>query len=78
MDALTHQAGQERAAVMRSEAVWWRCHRRLIADFAVLSRGMPVHHLMHGGRLTGHHPTPGVRLRNDRLLVYDDAGSALQ
>ncbi|WP_338894754.1 DUF488 domain-containing protein [Streptomyces sp. TG1A-60] len=77
MDALMRQAGQERTAVMCSEAVWWRCHRRLIADFAVLARGMLVHHLMHDGRLTAHRPTPGVRLRGDRLLVYDDAGSAL-
>ncbi|QGZ47281.1 DUF488 family protein [Streptomyces sp. QHH-9511] len=75
MDALTRQAGRERTAVMCSEAVWWRCHRRLIADFAVLARGMLVHHLMHDGRLTAHHPTPGVRLRGDGLLVYDDASS---
>ncbi len=77
MDDLMRQAGQERTAVMCSEAVWWRCHRRLIADFAVLARGMPVRHLMHDGRLTAHHPTPGVRLRDDRLLVYDNSGDAL-
>ncbi|OEJ37062.1 DNA repair protein [Streptomyces agglomeratus] len=77
MDALMQQAGRERTVVMCSEAVWWRCHRRLIADFAVLARGMLVRHLMHDGRLTAHSPTPGVRLRDDGLLVYDDAGSAL-
>jgi uncharacterized protein (DUF488 family) len=75
MDALVHQAGEERTAVMCSEAVWWRCHRRLIADFAVLARGVLVHHLMHDGRLTVHSPTPGVRLRSDGLVVYDDACS---
>jgi uncharacterized protein (DUF488 family) len=77
MDALMHQAGRERTAVMCSEAVWWRCHRRLIGDFAVLARGIPVHHLMHDGRLTAHHSTPGVRLRDDHFLVYDDADQAL-
>ncbi|QFZ18830.1 DUF488 domain-containing protein [Saccharothrix syringae] len=71
MDALVDQVGRERAAVMCAEAVWWRCHRRLIADFAVLSRGLSVHHLMHDGRLTPHTPTQGVRLRDDGLLVYD-------
>ncbi len=71
MDVLVDQVSEERAAVMCSEAVWWRCHRRLIADFAVLARGVPVHHLMHDGRLTAHDPTPGVRLRDDGLLVYD-------
>lgn len=71
MDEVIRQAVDQRTAVMCSEAVWWRCHRRLIADFAVLARGMIVHHLMHDGRLTPHSPTPGVRLRGDGLLVYD-------
>ncbi|PAZ17146.1 DNA repair protein [Streptomyces sp. SA15] len=75
MDGVMRQAVDQRTAVMCSEAVWWRCHRRLIADFAVLARGMLVHHLMHDGRLTPHTPTPGVRLRGDGLLVYDDAGA---
>lgn len=71
MDVLMGQAAGERTAVMCSEAVWWRCHRRLIADFAVLALGAQVLHLMHDGRLTAHSPTPGVRLRGDGLIVYD-------
>jgi uncharacterized protein (DUF488 family) len=38
--------------VMCSESLWWRCHRRLIADVAVLLYGVPVLHLGHDGRLT--------------------------
>ncbi|MET9778095.1 DUF488 domain-containing protein [Streptomyces sp. NPDC006367] len=76
MDALLEQAARERTAVMCSEAVWWRCHRRLVADFAVLARATPVEHLMHDGRLTPHSPTPGARLRADGLLVYDDEDAA--
>jgi uncharacterized protein (DUF488 family) len=71
MDRLLHEAAGARTAVMCSEAVWWRCHRRLIADFAVLARGVPALHLMHDGRLSAHTPTPGARLRDDGLLVYD-------
>ncbi|MFJ2929738.1 DUF488 family protein [Streptomyces massasporeus] len=71
MDRALREAAHARTAVMRSEAVWWRCHRRLIADFAVLARGVPAHHLMHDGRLSAHTPTPGARLRDDGLLVYD-------
>jgi uncharacterized protein (DUF488 family) len=56
---------------MCSESLWWRCHRRLIADFAEIARGVPVWHLMHDGRLAAHRPSPGVRLRADALLVYD-------
>jgi uncharacterized protein (DUF488 family) len=76
MDRLLPEAEQRRTAVMCSEAVWWRCHRRLIADFAVLARGVPVCHLMPDGRLTAHRPTPGVRLRADGLLVYDDTAAS--
>ena len=72
MDTLLEQAAREPTAVMCGESVWWRCHRRLIADFAVLARDMPARHLMHDGRHTPHTPTPGARLRADGLLVYDD------
>ncbi|KNE83598.1 MULTISPECIES: DUF488 domain-containing protein [Streptomyces] len=71
MDELLREAAAARTAVMCGESVWWRCHRRLIADFAVLARGVPVLHLSHDGRLTAHPPTPGARLREDGLLVYD-------
>jgi len=64
-------AGTGQQAVMCSESLWWRCHRRLIADFAEIARGVPVRHLMHNGRLEPHRRSPGVRLRADGLLVYD-------
>ncbi|MGY2130074.1 DUF488 domain-containing protein [Blastococcus sp. SYSU DS0617] len=47
-------------AVMCSESVWWRCHRRLIADVAVLGRGEAVTHLMPDGRLAPHRPSAGA------------------
>lgn len=71
MDELLTESAGTPTTVMCSESLWWRCHRRLIADFAVLARDRPVRHLAHDGRLTGHEPTPGARLRPDGLLVYD-------
>ncbi|MCC4315271.1 DUF488 domain-containing protein [Streptomyces malaysiensis] len=71
MDELLRQAADLRTAVMCGESVWWRCHRRIIADFAVLARHAQVLHLAHDGRLTEHRPTAGARLRGDGLLVYD-------
>jgi uncharacterized protein (DUF488 family) len=71
IDEVLVQATAEPLAVMCSESVWWRCHRRLIADFAEVARGVPVQHLMHDGRLAPHIRSPGVRLRADGLLVYD-------
>jgi uncharacterized protein (DUF488 family) len=63
--------------VMCSESLWWRCHRRLLADFAAVARGVDVRHLMHDGRLQPHRPSPGVRLRADGLLVYDGGQETL-
>ncbi len=58
LDLLVEEAGQRPTAAMCSEAVWWRCHRRLLADAAVLLRGLEVLHLGHDGNLTLHPPTP--------------------
>jgi uncharacterized protein (DUF488 family) len=57
--------------VMCSESLWWRCHRRLLADFVSVARGVEVRHMMHDGRIEAHRPSPGLRLRDDGLLVYD-------
>lgn len=77
VEELLASAATESTAVMCSESVWWRCHRRLVADFVQLASGLPVEHLMPDGRRTPHRPTEGVRLRCDGLLVYDSAGSDL-
>jgi len=71
VDELLAIADSESAAMMCSESVWWRCHRRLLADHLVLVRRITVVHLMHDGRLTAHVPTDGVRLADEGSLVYD-------
>ena len=60
LDEVLDEAARATVAVMCSESVWWRCHRRLIADVAVLGRGVPVDHLMPDGRLTPHRPSAGA------------------
>ncbi|MGY1803716.1 DUF488 family protein [Blastococcus sp. SYSU D00922] len=62
LDEVLAAAERATVAVMCSETVWWRCHRRLIADVAVLARGVPVRHLMPGGRLSAHRPSQGAVL----------------
>ena len=71
IDGVLAEAARRQVAVMCSESLWWRCHRRLVADFVAVARGVEVRHLMHDGRLEPHRPTPGLRLREDGLLVYD-------
>lgn len=58
-------------AVLCSESVWWRCHRRFIADAAVLLHAEEVRDLLHDGRHQPHPVTDGARVAGDRI-VYDD------
>ncbi|WP_298457370.1 DUF488 family protein [uncultured Cellulomonas sp.] len=64
-----------RTAVMCSETLWWRCHRRLVSDVAELLHGTPVEHLGHDGRLTAHRPADGARVTPDGLRYDLVAGS---
>ncbi|MBK0328975.1 DUF488 domain-containing protein [Rhodobacteraceae bacterium F11138] len=58
-------------AMMCSEAVWWRCHRRIITDYLVLN-GHEVVHLMGSGRADPAKPTSGARKQPDGTVVYPD------
>ncbi|MDO5738796.1 MAG: DUF488 domain-containing protein [Ornithinimicrobium sp.] len=62
---------QQRTAIMCSEAVWWRCHRRIIADVVLGAHGIPVLHLMHDGRLMTHELSEGARILPEGGLVWD-------
>jgi uncharacterized protein (DUF488 family) len=76
LDGVLEDAESFRTAVMCSEAVYWRCHRRLIADAAELVRNVTVRHLGHEGRLTPHRLTDGVAVKDGRV-VYDRGSSPL-
>jgi len=71
------ESATPQVVVMCSESLWWRCHRRLLADFVSAARGTEVRHLMHDGRTEPHRPSPGRRLRADGLLVYDSGQAPL-
>ena len=66
--ALSAEAQERRVAIMCAEAVWWRCHRRIIADY-VLARGRTVLHLMGSDRIETARLTSAARVR-DGLITY--------
>ena len=69
LDAVLEQARRTTTAIMCAEALWWRSHRRLISDAAVL-HGADVQHLSHLGGLTPHQPADCVRVAGDHV-VYE-------
>ena len=71
LDDVVADARNAHVAIVCSETLWWRCHRRLIADAATLLRGVSVEHLMHDGTVRPHVPTAGVRTTADGTLRYD-------
>lgn len=70
-DFLLALARERRCAVMCAESVWWRCHRRVIADKLTLQGLARVRHLMPGGRIEEHRPTAGARIASDGRVVWD-------
>jgi len=59
----------QRCAIMCAEALWWRCHRRIIADY-LLTQGIPVAHIMGRGKIDPATLTPGARWLSNGTLVY--------
>jgi uncharacterized protein (DUF488 family) len=63
---------ERRCAIMCAEAVWWRCHRRIIADY-LLARGKQVFHILGPGHVEPAKMTPGAKARPDHAVLYPAA-----
>ena len=68
--ALRELGHEKRAAVMCAEAVWWRCHRRIIADY-LLAAGEQVIHVLGPGSETPGSLSEGAVPENG-LLTYPE------
>jgi uncharacterized protein (DUF488 family) len=64
-----------RCAVMCAETVWWRCHRRIIADY-LLAGGEQVFHILGPGKAAPVSLTPGAQVQADGRLTYPAPASA--
>lgn len=59
-------------AIMCAEAVWWRCHRRIIADY-LIAAGEEVFHIMGDSRIEPARMTDGARPAADGVITYPAA-----
>jgi uncharacterized protein (DUF488 family) len=66
---LRDRGHEVRSAVMCAEAVWWRCHRRIIADY-LIAAGETVFHIMGNGRMDPATLTPAAHAASDGALTY--------
>ena len=72
---LRDKGQHERCAVMCAEAVWWRCHRRIIAD-QLLAAGETVRHIM-DGPIVDATLNPGAEVQADGTVRYPAAQASL-
>jgi uncharacterized protein (DUF488 family) len=68
-DDVVRLGRDRRLALMCSEAVWWRCHRRIITDYLLLS-GHDVDHLIAPARSEPATPTPGAQRTGQQKIIY--------
>jgi uncharacterized protein (DUF488 family) len=69
LDELCELAQSQRCAIMCAEAVWWRCHRRIVADY-LLAGDAPVAHIMGAGKIEPARLTPGALPQPDGTILY--------
>jgi uncharacterized protein (DUF488 family) len=70
---LRDRGGGQRCAIMCAEAVWWRCHRRIITDY-LLAAGERVMHILGTSRVDEANLTPGAVVRRDGTVIYPAGG----
>jgi uncharacterized protein (DUF488 family) len=72
LEHLLDEGHKRRCVIMCSEAVWWRCHRRIVADH-LIARGETVFHIMGQGRLEPARLTSGAVVEPGGTVVYPAA-----
>lgn len=66
---LTTLARNHRTAIMCAEAVWWRCHRRIVSDY-LLASGITVCHIFGIDHIEKASLTSGAMLQADGAILY--------
>ncbi|MCL5974972.1 MAG: DUF488 domain-containing protein, partial [Gammaproteobacteria bacterium] len=66
LDKLIKLGRKQCCVLMCSEAVWWRCHRRIVADY-LLARGEQVFHLMNKDQIKPAKLTKGAVLHEEAI-----------
>jgi uncharacterized protein (DUF488 family) len=74
---LRHEGNSRRCTIMCSEAVWWRCHRRIVADY-LIANGESVFHIMGHNRLEPARLTAGAVTGPEGAILYPAIDGAAQ
>ena len=72
LDRLRELGHNQRCAIMCAEALWWRCHRRIISDY-LLAAGETVFHIVGPKKIESAHMTRAARFDTAGVLSYPSA-----
>ena len=75
LEHLIAQGRKRRCAIMCSEAVWWRCHRRIITDY-LLARGEPVFHILGKNHVDAARLTVRAVVQPEGTVTYPTLGAS--
>jgi uncharacterized protein (DUF488 family) len=76
LDELRRLAENHTCAIMCAEAVWWRCHRRIVTDY-LLSEGVEVRHILGSEKPEPASLTRGAEPQPDGTILYPAAQAVL-
>jgi uncharacterized protein (DUF488 family) len=68
-EKLRELGGEAPTAVMCAESLWWRCHRRIVADY-LIAAGEEVFHILGPGHFEQARLTPAARVGPDGKIAY--------
>jgi uncharacterized protein (DUF488 family) len=71
VDQLVQIADHRRTTMMCAEAVFWRCHRRLVSDFLLMDRKVEVQHIFPSGEVRPHVLTAGATMEQGKLTYRE-------
>lgn len=70
LEDLKKRTKDKTCAIMCSEAVWWRCHRRIVTDYLLVD-DYDVIHIMGKGQTNFAKITQNARITDEGLIIYD-------
>ena len=75
IEKLLEAAGESKTAIMCAEALYWRCHRRLVCDY-LAAHNVEVRHILESGKLLEHNMTAGAVVTEGGDVIYPSQAEA--
>lgn len=76
LDILLKSGKNKSVAVMCAEMLWWRCHRRIIADY-LIANGQKVFHIINENSIKPAELTSAARVTEEGIIFYPSKNQSI-